>query len=61
MSIDYFDCRKCGYAPKPDDDRAKSEGVCDSCWTEYFMWDWHRQLEDRSRKQKKKNGQYRTT
>lgn len=53
MSIDYFDCRKCGYGLKPSDERAKSEDVCDSYWTEYFMSDWYSQLEKQRSQQKK--------
>jgi hypothetical protein len=50
MSEDYFDCRKCGYAPRPSDERAKFEGVCDTCWTEYFMSDWYRRISKRKSK-----------
>ncbi len=38
---DYFNCQECGYAPKPSDRRAREQGVCADCWTEYYMQDWY--------------------
>ena len=38
---DYFNCPRCGYAPKPSDPRARNEGVCDSCWTDLFLEEWY--------------------
>lgn len=43
---DYFQCPKCGIAPKPSDPRAQDQGVCDSCWTDYFMGEWYQQVSD---------------
>ncbi len=38
---DYFNCPRCGYAPKPSDPRARELGVCADCWVEYYMQDWY--------------------
>lgn len=38
---DYFNCPRCGYAPKPSNDRAQEQGVCADCWTDFYMEEWY--------------------